>query len=136
MPLHTAADLTALWRRVLHLEPLRCRSLWMLVVDGTRRPRGPLLTIDDLPDGPYDVPQADLVSWCTDLLDGPGGGASVALLLSRPGGGRWTVSDRAWGRLLVEVGRTAGVRLETLHLATDAGTVPLPPDELAPRRTA
>lgn len=116
-PLHTAADLTALWRWLLHLEPLRCRSLWILVVDPSRRPRGPLLTIDDLPDGPYDVPRDDLVSWCTDLLEGPGGGGSVAVMMSRPGGGGWTVSDRAWGRFLIGAVPEIGGEVWPVHLA-------------------
>lgn len=101
--IHTTADLTGLWRDVIGDEPLRFRALWLLFLDAARRPAGPLLTLDNLPDGPYDIDRADLVGWCDEILLGPGGGAggSGALLLTRPESTPWTVSDRAWGRFLV-----------------------------------
>lgn len=99
-PLLQAADLTRLWESVLAGEPFRKRVVWMLFLDGAQRPVGPLITLDDLPDGPYSVPIEDLVSLCAEFLDGPGGAESVAFLLARPGGAPWTVSDRAWGRFL------------------------------------
>lgn len=84
-------------------EPYRQRMLWMLFIDQLRRPVGPVVNIEDLPDGPYGVPPHDLVGWCNDLLEGPGSGTSVAFLMTRPGGDPWTVSDRAWGRFLIGV---------------------------------
>ncbi|MET3962863.1 hypothetical protein ABIE44_002797 [Marmoricola sp. OAE513] len=100
-PVRTTADLTALWRSVIGGEPLLFRSLWLLFLDDARRPVGPLLTLDNLPDGPYGIDRDDLVGWCDEILRGPGGGGSVALLLTRPEGAPWTVSDRAWGRFLL-----------------------------------
>lgn len=99
-PLHDAADLTRLWELELAGEPFRHRCVWLLFLDDARRPVGPLITLDDLPDGPYSVRIEDLISLCAEFLDGPGGAESVAFLLSRPGPAPWTVSDRAWGRFL------------------------------------
>jgi len=107
-PIDDPADLAAAWSRVLGVEPYRARSVWLLFLDPHRRPAGPVLSIDDVPDGPYDLAVADLAGLCREILDGPGGGGSVAMLLSRPGGAPWTVSDRAWGRFLARAASAVG----------------------------
>lgn len=111
------ADLTEVWRSVLVGEPFRQRTVWMLFIDEASRPFGPLITLDDLPDGPYDVPLDDLVALCREFLDGPGTAYSVALLMARPGGGPWTVSDRAWGRFLVAAVEAVGAEAWPVHWA-------------------
>lgn len=103
-PLRDPADLTRLWASVLAAEPFRQRVLWLLFLDAARSPVGPLFTLDDLPDGPYDVRAGNLADLCREFVEGPGGAASVAFLMTRPGADPWTVSDRAWGRFLVKVG--------------------------------
>ena len=131
----TQAELEAVWRRLMGPWGFGRRSIWMLRLSADRCPL-PVITeiaeCDDLPTPAEAGGMAEILA----ALDADDPGGTFAFLLSRPGHPVVDESDRAWGRLLVEVGRTAGVRLETLHLATDAGTVPLPPDELAPRRTA
>lgn len=133
-PITTAADLTGRWRSLLRTEPFQVRATWLLFLDPHRRPAGPVITIDDVPDGPYALEVDDLVELCREILDGPGGGGSVALLMSRPGGAPWTVSDRAWGRFLSRTAAAVGPTLWPVHrahrygleeLATD-GTVPAP----------
>ncbi|MFL6160307.1 MAG: hypothetical protein ACJ72D_29815 [Marmoricola sp.] len=116
-PLTSEVELTAVWQRVLAHEPLRFRALWVLFLDEGARPTGPLITVDDLPDGPYDIPESDLLTMCGGVLDGPGGGGSVAFLLTRPGRDRWTVSDRAWGRFLIGVGAQVGAVAWPAHWA-------------------
>ncbi|MCW2786381.1 MAG: hypothetical protein JWP74_2898 [Marmoricola sp.] len=59
------------------------------------------MVIEDLPDGPYDVPLTDLVDICRDIIGGPGGGGSVAMLMTRPGAAPWHIGDRSWGRFLL-----------------------------------
>lgn len=103
-------------------EPYRCRSLWLLFIDTAGRPAGPVITVDDLPDGPYDCPVADLVAMCRVILDGPGAGepggsGSVAILMTRAGSGPWTVSDRAWGRYLLAAVTAIGGRQWPVHHA-------------------
>lgn len=116
-PLDEPADLTAIWRAVLAGEPLRQRVVWMLLLNPARQATGPVITLDDLPDGPYNVPEADLVGLCRDLIDGPGEAASVAFLMSRPGSAPWTVSDRAWGRFLHKAASQLGPPMWTVHWA-------------------
>jgi len=116
-PLGSTTELTALWRAVVDWEPFRVRSLWLLFIDPAGCPSGPLITIDYLPDGPYAVEQEELIDLCRGILDGPGGGGSVALMMSRPGGGPWTVSDRAWGRFLLRGAEELGEPVWPVHLA-------------------
>ena len=116
-PLASTASLTALWRTVVAWEPFRFRSVWLLFIDTAGRPAGPLVTVDDLPDGPYDVGLDELLELCGTILDGPGDADSVALMMSRPGGPPWTVSDRAWGRFLLRGAEALGEPVWPVHLA-------------------
>lgn len=115
-PLRSAADLTRVWSTVIAGEPIRGRVLWMLFLSGPR-PVGPLLTLDDLPDGPYDVPLEDLLGLVREFLEGPGAADAVAFLLVRPGGDPWTVSDRAWGRFLLGAVEQLGTTAWPVHWA-------------------
>ncbi|RNL78519.1 hypothetical protein EFL95_05340 [Nocardioides marmorisolisilvae] len=116
-PLASTTALTALWQRTVAWEPLRVRSIWLLFIDARARPSGPLITIDDVADGPYAVGLDELVDLCRGILDGPGGGGSVAMLMSRAGGAPWTVSDRAWGRFLTRGAEELGPPVWPVHLA-------------------
>lgn len=107
-PLRSADDLTRVWTELIIAPSFLDRSLWLLFIDDENRPAGPLMTIEDLPDGPYDVPLTDLVGICRDILDGPGGGGSVALLITRSGVGPWHIGDRAWARFLVNAAHDIG----------------------------
>lgn len=116
-PVNRPDDLAAVWGRVLGAEPYRTRCVWLLFLDPGRRPSGPVLTVDDVPDGPYDLAVEDLAGLCREILDGPGGGGSVALLMSRSGGAPWTVSDRAWGRFLAQAASVVGGQVWPVRLA-------------------
>jgi len=132
-PIASTADLTARWRDLLATEPFQVRTVWLLFLDPVRRPAGPVITVDDVPDGPYDLQVADLVVICREILDGPGGGGSVAMLMSRPGGAPWTVSDRAWGRFLNRAASAVGGTVWPVHQAHRYGVEAL---GLATRRSA
>lgn len=130
-PIPTEATLSALWRAVLGTETYQVQTIWLLFLDPGRRPAGPLITIDDVPDGPYELQVADLVVICRDILDGPGGvgpggGGSVAVLMSRPGGAPWTVSDRAWARFLTRAASAVGGVVWPVHQAHRYGLEALP----------
>ena len=118
-PVRTQSDLRRLWRALIGDRPAADRRLWLLFLDPDDRPVGPLVVVDDLPDGPYDVPVDDLVDVCRDILDGPGVGGSVAMLVSRPGRGPWHVADRAWGRFLTAASHRIGGRVWPAHQAND-----------------
>jgi len=115
-PLASTAALTALWQQTVAWEPFRFRSVWLLFFDPGGRPIGPLITVDDLADGPYAVPLEELVELCRGIIDGPGEASSVAMLMTRPGGPPWTVSDRAWGRFLLRGAAEVGAAWP-VHLA-------------------
>lgn len=143
-PIADATILATRWHDLLATEPYRHRCLWLLFLDPGRRPAGPVLLVEDLPDGPYDFQVADLVALCREILDGPGtgsgtredgrGAGSVAFLLSRPGGLPWTVSDRAWCRFLTRASETVGGQQWPVRFAHRYGVAAVA-DVLAPTTT-
>ena len=121
-PIASSDALTDVWRTIVAWEPFRFRSVWLLFIDPHGRPAGPLLTVDDLADGPYAIGLEELVDLCRGILDGPGGaGGSVAMMMTRPGGPPWTVSDRAWGRFLLRGADELGEPIWPVHLAHSHG---------------
>jgi hypothetical protein len=116
-PIESTVELTARWQKIVAWEPFRLRSIWLLFIDRDSHPAGPLITVDDVADGPYAVGLDELVDLCRSIIDGPGGGGSVALLMSRPGAAPWTVSDRAWGRFLQRGAEELGEPVWPVHLA-------------------
>jgi hypothetical protein len=133
---HTQADLQAAWRALMGTLGFPDRRLWLLFLDPDGRPLGPLLSIDSLPDGPYDLPIADLVTICREILDGPGGGGSVAMLVTRPGRDDWHVGDRAWARYLTAAAHRLGGRVWPVHRANDRELVVVPPNDVGGRESA
>jgi len=131
--IHTQADLEEAWRHLMGPWGFGGRSVWMLRFDADRQ-LIPVITeikeCEGLPDPEMSTGLGEILR----TLDEDDPGTTFAFLLTRPGQGI-DDTDRAWGRLLLDVGRTADVRLEMTHLATDAGITPLPPDELM-RRSA
>jgi hypothetical protein len=132
----TQADLRNTWRALLGDLNHSDRRVWLLFLDRDGQPSGPLLTIDDLPDGPYDLPVDDLVTVCREILDGPGGGGSVALLVSRPGRDPWHVGDRAWGRYLTAAAHRIGGQVWPVHRANARELTAVPADGAGGRDTA
>jgi len=132
--IHTQSDLEEVWRHLMGPLGFGGRSIWMLRFDADRR-LIPVITeiaeCEGLPDPEMSTGLGEILR----TLDEDDPGTTFAFLLSRAGHGI-DDTDRAWGRMLLDMGRTSGVRIEMPHLATDAGVSPLPPDELAPRLTA
>lgn len=121
--IRSAADLRQTWRALLGPLGFSRRSLWLLFLTEEGHPSGPLLTVDDLPDGPYDVAADDLVDLCEEILRGPGDGRSVALLVTRAGSDRWHVGDRAWARFLTAVAERVSGPTWPVHRANDVELV-------------
>jgi hypothetical protein len=126
----TQADLHHTWRALMGRLGFSDRKLWLLFLTEDGRPLGPLVSIDDLPDGPYDLRVDDLVGLCREILEGPGGGGSVALLVTRPGRDAWHVGDRAWGRYLTAAAHRIGGRVWPVHRANDLELVAVTPDDV------
>ena len=107
------------------------RSTWLLHLDRDRRAIPVITEITECDEAP-DPGFVDSLAQVLASLGAEAPGATFAFLVSRPGRGVHE-ADRMWARFVHEAGRRAGVGLEMTHLATDAGIVPLPPDDLIPR---
>ena len=125
----TEADLHRAWSLLIGRLGFPDRRLWLLFLDHGGRPSGPLLTLDNLGDGPYDLPVGDLVTICREILRGPGGGGSVAMLITRPGSDDWHVSDRAWARYLTAATHRVGGHVWPVHRANDRHLAAVPVEE-------
>ncbi len=127
----TQAELEAVWRHLMGPFGYGGRSLWMLQLDENRQAVPHLIEIaecDELPDPGNGAGLVELLR----SLDESAPGGTFAFLVSRPGRGVHE-SDRMWARFVHEAGTRSGVSVEMTHLATDAGVVPLPPDDFAVR---
>ena len=135
--IRTPADLTRAWRVLMGGLRFDDRRLWLLFLEADGRMLGPLLSLDDLPDGPYDLDPDEVVSVCRDLLDGPGSGArSVAMLITRPGHDAWHVGDRAWARYLAAAAQRIGGQVWPVHRANDREIAVVAVDEVRPGGSA
>jgi hypothetical protein len=125
--IHTQADLETVWRHLM--EPLGFSgcSIWMMHVDSEGRPIPQLMEITEIDEFPDRADEHDGFARLLRELDAEDPGGSFAFLISRPGRGLRT-DDRARASYLYDVGRAADVRLEVVHLATDADVSPLPLD--------
>lgn len=128
----TQADLEAAWKHLIGGFGPHRRSVWWIFLERDGRPLPQLAELEEA-GGPPDAEQvAAFGGFLADLagsleLDGP----RVAFLISRPGYDAAQPADRAWATSLYEVARVAGLPCEVVHLANDAGIVPLPWDALA-----
>ncbi|MBZ5737628.1 hypothetical protein [Nocardioides mangrovi] len=128
----TQADLEEVWRFLMRPLGFGRRSVWLLHLGADRRPTPVLTEITDCADRPEPDHAAGLAATLREL-DRQEPGGSVAFLVSRPGRGVVDRDDVAWAVFLHETGREAGVRQETVHLATDDDVVAIPLDDLLPR---
>jgi hypothetical protein len=132
---HTQAELERVWRHLMEPLGFGGASIWMMRIDPDRRAVPQLLEITETESAPESAQEADSFAELLGSLDATAPGGSFAFLRSRPGHGI-DAGDRAWASFLYDAGRVAGVRLEVVHLATDADLVPLPLDEVGLRPTA
>jgi hypothetical protein len=124
--LRTQSDVEQMWRRLMRPLGFSGCSLWMVVIEGDR-PVPRIMEIAELPLAPEEG-DAEAISGVLARLAEDG--TRFAFLRSRPGRGRPDATDRAWARALYDAGRTAGARLEVVHLAHDDDIYPLAVDDL------
>jgi hypothetical protein len=124
--LRTQADVERMWRQLIKPLGFSGCSLWMVVIEGDR-PVPQIMEIAEMPLAPEEGDAEAIAGVLAHLADD---GSRFAFLRSRPGGGRPDASDRAWARVLYDAGRTAGARLEVVHLAHDDDIYPLAVDDL------
>jgi hypothetical protein len=130
-PVRTQDDLQRLRRALMGPLGFGGRSLWLLVLDADNRPTPLIMQVEDLPPRP-EIAQLDaLVRMCRQILDGPLGGGSVVLLLSRPGRCGLTADDAAWARGLHGAVRRAELPMWPIHRANDDELSVCTPDDLS-----
>lgn len=132
----TQAQLERAWSVLMGPHDFATASLWVLVIRRDNRPFPHLLEVAEMPAAP-DEDDADLVArLIAEVSSGQRGfepmrsGDRLAFLISRPGPGVVSESDRCWARLLYAACREAEVASAIAHLATDDGVRPLPLDEV------
>jgi hypothetical protein len=117
-PVHSAADLRQRWRALVGPLGFEERLLWFGLIGPDRcfakklshvpvrpRPQGRILW--------------NLMSALRTLLDDLGPGNTVALLLSRPGRGPVSPTDRMWSKTLTDMAERFAVPLEPIFRAND-----------------
>ncbi len=128
-PLLTQADLHRYWRALMGPLGFGSRRLWLLFLDVDERPTPLLLQIDDVPDYCAEPMLEGLITVCRATRAEQDLGR-VAVLLSRPGRGGLTGSDRRWGRCLLAAAARGHVPFAPVHLATDERVQILSGDDL------
>jgi hypothetical protein len=117
-PVYSAADLRQRWRALMGPLGFEERLLWFGLIGPDRcfakklshvpvcpRPQGRILW--------------NLMSALRTLLDDLGPGNTVALLLSRPGRGPVSPTDRVWSKTLGDIADRFAVPLEPIFRAND-----------------
>jgi hypothetical protein len=134
--IRTQAELERLWESAVPAPTDGEHRLWLLRIDPDRRAVPRIVEISGTvdPPEPHDEMTAGLVALLRCFVeDEPA--ASIAALRSRPGRGVRR-EDREWAHLLHAAAARADVRMEVVHLMTDAGVLPLPLDEIGVRTSA
>lgn len=131
--LATDADVTTMWRTIISPLGWHDARVYVLLVDGDRRPTSVIVEIDEIPDRFTEEDAHALLRVYAHLLGDHAPGGSVAVLACRPGPPHLTDDDRECCRHLYTAGRAADVPLELVHLGTDTAIVPVPMDEVLPR---
>jgi hypothetical protein len=121
-PIHSAADMRQRWRALMGELGFGQRLLWVGFVGGDRRM---YKTMSQVPIRAK--PQPGLVEYVMSrlprVLAGLESGATVALLLTRPGRGPVSNLDREWVSLLTAAAAEHGIPLEPIFRANDEAVV-------------
>lgn len=125
-PVHSAADLRQRWRALMGELGFGQRLLWLGFVGRDRRLYKTMTQIPMPPRPRRDYVDDVLVRlhWILYEFDP---GTTPALLLTRPGVGGISQSDRQWATLLTEVATEREVQLEPIFRANDEALVQVEP---------
>lgn len=123
-----AVELCALWQNLMGRGRFGTRTLWLLFLDEANRPIKLIVPIEDIPV----EPDGEALDGIGHMLDGvldDGCPGTVPMLLSRPGPGAMTGSDRRWAAAITRrLGRHLGPW--PVHLATCNRIRVFAPDDL------
>lgn len=105
----------------------RRRTLWFVMLDGERRPLPVIVPVDHVPDEPDPHMVNDLGRAWREILQGEPG-ASILLMLERPGSAAASFEDHAWRVALRAAAGEHDLAVAAFFLATADGVVALSPD--------
>jgi len=125
------ADLERTWRHLMGPFGYSRRSVWWMLIRPDGQPIPHLAELDDADAVPDAEERAAFASFLADLASSLEPDLRIAFLISRPGHDPANPTDTGWAEALYDVARLAGLPSEVVHLANDAGVVPLPWDALA-----
>jgi hypothetical protein len=125
------ADVHRMWELLMQPLGWRSTSLWVTFIGADRRPTRYLLEIAEADVAPTDEDLEHLYAVLEQVLREEGEGATIALLVARPGRDPLGSQDLVFCSRLLEGARRSGVPVEPVHVATDAAIWPVTPDDLA-----
>lgn len=117
-PVHSAADLRQRWRALMGPLGFEERLLWFGLIGPDRCFTKKLCQLPVRP-RPQGRVVWNLMSELRALLDDLGPKTTVALLLTRPGCGPISPSDRVWSKTLADLAERFTVPLEPIFRAND-----------------
>jgi len=126
-PVHSAADMGRRWRALMGELGFGERLIWFGVIGPDRRMTTVLHQVP-IPREPRRRHVDDLFGLLRGVLEGiPVSGATIALLLTRPGSGSVSEADRRWCTVLTEAADRHGVPIEPIFRANDEDLVLVEP---------
>lgn len=125
-PIHSPADLRQRWRALMGPLGFAERLLRFAFVGPDRRL---LKVLSEVPIdvNPASTPVENLMAALSMPVADLGQGSTVALLLTRPGGGGVTNADSRWSAALADAAELNGVPIESIFLANDEVLVLIEP---------
>ena len=132
LPIRSQADLDRHWRGLMGPLGFAHRQLWLNLIDDGGRPTPFLTQVDELPEEPDPFALDNLFGITARLIDEEAPGASLALLIARPGSEKHMAADLAWASALAAAARRNGVMLRAMYLATNVDIRIVAPDEQLP----
>ncbi len=125
-PIQSPADLRQRWRALMGRLGFDERLLRFVFIGPDRRM---IKVLSDVPIGGRAQPGLvrDLMAALSEILADRAPGTTLALLLTRPGVGAISETDRAWSTLLTEAAVALGVPIEPIFRAHDEDLVLVEP---------
>ena len=127
LPVHSVTDLGQRWRTLMGELGFGERLIWFSFVGSDRR-MVKVLHQMEIPPEPKPRHGTDLFTLLCGVLDERSdSGLTVALLLTRPGSGPISDSDRRWSTMLTETAARFEVPIEPIFRANDEALVLVEP---------
>lgn len=133
--IRSQADLERAWRHLMEPLGFSDRSMWFMLIGDDDRPVAHLTEIAELPERLDEGALGGLPDFLEHLRV-QSGAQRVAVLLTRPGAGGLTDTDRTAARHVYDACRRTAMAVEVVHVATDTELVPVPLDDLPLPRSA